>query len=276
MKFSVIVPTCDRPDMLAACLRQLAPAQQTLPAESYEVLVSDDGTTSLTEGMIQREFPWARCTTGPRRGPAANRNHGAVEASGEWVVFIDDDCVPTAGWLQAYATALLKAPAIQVLEGCTLASGVRGSIDMEAPINTHGGFLWSCNFAIRRELFLGLGGFDTGFPGPAMEDVEFRERLREQGVPFVFVPDAVVHHPWRKRKGHRFIHVYARSVDYFVEKHPRQKRRFGPRFLTRVLVGQIWRNTGEAFRVCGGRGLFRTVWLEFYAFVLLSWRGFRR
>lgn len=276
MKISVVIPTRHRADMLAACLRALAPTRQTLPFDCYEVWVSDDGATETIDGMMAREFPWARHTTGPRRGPAANRNHGAAKASGEWLVFTDDDCLPEPGWLAAYAAAAAASSAIDVLEGRTLASGQRVSIDTEAPVNTHGGYLWSCNFAIHRTLFEELGGFDTGFPGAAMEDVEFCARLRERGVPFSFVPGAVVHHPWRRRKGREFLRVYARSVDYFVSKHPGQAGRFAPAVLARVLAGQIWRIARDGWRECGGRGILRAAGLELYACVLLLWRGFRR
>ena len=52
MLISVVVPTCHRNDLLARCLEGLAPGAQTLPADQYEVIVTDDGTRSTAEALI--------------------------------------------------------------------------------------------------------------------------------------------------------------------------------------------------------------------------------
>lgn len=91
---SVIIPTCDRNEQLAKCLDCLAPGVQTLPAEQYEVIVTDDGSDLTAEQMILERYLWARWVAGPRIGPAANRNNGVQYARGEWLAFTDDDCLP--------------------------------------------------------------------------------------------------------------------------------------------------------------------------------------
>lgn len=275
MIFSVVLPTCNRPDTLANCLACLAPGTQTLPDRDYEVIVTDDGRSAAAETLVRERFPWARWTRGPQRGPASNRNHGTTLARGEWIVFLDDDCVPEPGWLAAYA-ALAQRGETQVLEGRTRASGERTSIDTEAPVNDCGGYLWSCNFAIRAARFRQLGGFDEGFPGPAMEDVEFRTRLRQQNVPVVFVPGAVVHHPWRRRKGRAFLRTYVRSLDYFLSRHPAEAAPYRLRGLFPLLAGQVWRTVRDGWRTCSGRGVVRAVGLEIYTFALLARAAVRR
>jgi glycosyltransferase involved in cell wall biosynthesis len=92
--FSVIIPTYHRNDLLAKCLDCLAPGVQTLPADQYEVIVSDDGYESTAQEMIQQNYPWVKWVAGFRKGPAANRNNGAKYATGEWLAFTDDDCLP--------------------------------------------------------------------------------------------------------------------------------------------------------------------------------------
>ena len=72
MKFSVIIPTCHRPELLAQCLRRLADSEA-------EIIVTDDSRDDATRVLVERDFPRAHWTAGPRRGPAANRNHGARE-----------------------------------------------------------------------------------------------------------------------------------------------------------------------------------------------------
>ncbi|HVU32060.1 MAG TPA: glycosyltransferase [Opitutaceae bacterium] len=193
-----MIPTCNRPDSLAACLERLAPGSQILPAAEYEVIVADDGSESVQD-LLRRRFPWARWVAGPRRGPAANRNRGTAAAQGEWIAFTDDDCVPDRGWLAGYATVMASGgKSLPVLEGRTYVDRPRSHPFEFSPVNESGGHLWSCNFAIRRDLFLALAGFDERFPYSAMEDMELRVRLAERGIEPRFVPGAAVLHPWRR------------------------------------------------------------------------------
>ncbi len=197
MKLSVIVPTCNRPDELALCLRRLDPAAQSMAADQFEVIVTDDSPNQTTEHRVKAQFPWVRWVQGPRRGPAANRNNGARAAAHGLVVFCDDDCLPERGLLKAYADAFAANPTPSVLEGRTSAYGTKPNMFAECPSNENGGHLWSCNFAIQKNVFSGLGGFDERFPYAAMEDMEFALRLRLKGIVPVFVPDARILHPWK-------------------------------------------------------------------------------
>lgn len=196
--WSVVVPTCDRPRELTACLDRLAPGAQTLGGEHYEVLVTDDGDFAVAEAVLQAGYPWVRHVRGPRRGPAANRNAGAHSARGAWMVFADDDVLPSAAWLAAYAAAASDGAAT-VLEGRTICSAGLTSPRVHAPENNDGGLLWSCNFAVRRSVFEAVGGFDVGFRFAHMEDADLRERLLAAGHTLTWVPDAVVDHPPRRQ-----------------------------------------------------------------------------
>ena len=196
--FSVVIPTYRRNDLLARCLDALAPGVQTLPAGRYEVVLTDDGPEGENaQSMLAERYPWARWTQGPRRGPAANRNHGARQVQADWIAFTDDDCIPDPGWLQAFADARAAHPDAQVLEGKTVCREPLKSPLTHSPTNEHGGYLWSCNMAIRREWFERLNGFDESYPYPAIEDVDLRERIKEAGQSFPFISGAVVDHPPR-------------------------------------------------------------------------------
>lgn len=216
---SIIIPTCERNEDLSLCLDRLRPEVQAVPADMFEVVVSDDGRRSTAREVMERNYPWARWIEGPRRGPAANRNHGSDAAQGDWIIFIDDDCLPEPGLLQAYFE-VMKHDKARVLEGRTLPVGVQHRVDMSCPANETGGYLWSCNMAIRRDLFFKMAGFDPGFPGPAMEDVDFRTRLSKAGEDIKFVPQATVLHPWKPWRGLAFASSHAKSRVYFVGKHP--------------------------------------------------------
>jgi GT2 family glycosyltransferase len=220
MHLSVVVPTCHRNADLAVCLEALRPEIQK-PLFAYEVIVTDDGTRSTAEALVRDRYPWARWFLGPRQGPAANRNSGARNASGEWVLFLDDDCIPAPGWAAAYAKAASEFPEYKVFEGLTIGGpNPQTRSDHESPLNLKGGLLWSCNFGIERKLFLELGGFDEGFPFPAMEDMDLQFRLQGIGQTSKFLVDACAQHPWRPRRGAKFCVALAKSVRYFIVKHP--------------------------------------------------------
>lgn len=194
---SVIIPTCHRNDLLARCLAALSPAQQTLPAADYEVIVSDDGIDPDARQLVQKEYPWAKWVAGPRRGPASNRNRGAMEAAGDWLAFIDDDCHADAGWLRALSQAV-QQQSVDVIEGKTICPAQRDDPFEEHIENLTGGQLWSCNLAIRREVFARLEGFDEDFLQAGGEDMEFAWRVQKQKLRTCFVPEALVTHPPRR------------------------------------------------------------------------------
>jgi GT2 family glycosyltransferase len=193
---SVVVPTCDRNDQLAQCLERLAPGRQTLETGRYEVVVTDDGARDTAQDLVRTRFEWAKWVAGPGRGPAANRNNGVRFASGEWIAFVDDDCLPEPGWLAAFDGESRK-PQTLILEGMTVCPDKTDNPFEEHVENLHGGALWSCNFAIRRSVFDQVSGFDEGFTEACFEDIDLHWRLRRAGWAVSFCPDARVLHPAR-------------------------------------------------------------------------------
>ncbi len=222
-QFSVVIPTCDRPDRLRQCLDRFTPGFQGLSGSGYEVIVTDDSADKIAiQTMLQAHYPWAKWVAGPRRGPAANRNHGAGLAVGSWIVFCDDDCLPDASLLITYANACASQPDGEVFEGRTMADREKRHPLEESPINHQGGNLWSCNFAIKRYLFEKTGGFDESFPHAAVEDMEFRVRLQKAGASIVFLPDALVVHPWRQLTVRGYLKQQARHRNshlILIQKH---------------------------------------------------------
>ncbi len=197
MTVSIIIPTCNRTSELHDCLSRLVP--QLPPDGSTTVFVCDDGSDAKTRSMVGEKFSTVRWLQGPRRGPAANRNFGARQADGDWLIFLDDDCNPREGFLAAYLKQMeLVGPEARVaFEGATIRAVAKPSLLWEAPHNPEGGMLISCNFAISRRLFLECGGFDERYPVANFEDTEFEVRIRIKGVKVIFVREATVDHPLR-------------------------------------------------------------------------------
>jgi GT2 family glycosyltransferase len=219
------------------CLDRLAPGKQTLDARNYEVIVTDDGSQSTAQQLIAEEFPWARWLPGPGRGPAANRNSGVRNARGEWIAFVDDDCLPDAGWLDAYAGAI--RPGVLVYEGRTLCRAGLTSPLLDAPVNLTGGCLWSCNMMMERAAFGRLRGFDEAYPF-ACEDVDFAVRIRRDGLSIDFVPEASVDHPPRPARSgwQRGLYWESRVMLWYKEGNVKSAWSWMPVHLLKVRIRQ--------------------------------------
>jgi glycosyltransferase involved in cell wall biosynthesis len=114
-ELSIIVPTRDRPALLARCLDALL-AQAT--QREYEVVIVNDG--GRLEATTQLDDPRVVVLATGGTGPARARNRGVEEARGDVLLFTDDDTIPSGGWLEAAASSL---------EGEPDAVGVEGPVD---------------------------------------------------------------------------------------------------------------------------------------------------
>jgi GT2 family glycosyltransferase len=187
MTISVIIPTCDRPNRLRECICRIEGADQ--------IVVTDDSKTTETRESIQRDHKNILWVQGPRKGPAANRNRGAHASSGNWFVFVDDDCLPSKNWLSEIRNAI---PGCDVVEGKTVCPDKTNHPFEDVVENLIGDMLWSCNLAVSRPLFEQLGGFDEDFLIAGGEDLEFARRLRMSKSTIHFASGAIVYHPVRR------------------------------------------------------------------------------
>jgi GT2 family glycosyltransferase len=219
--FSVVIPTYERPDELKKCLLSLRLENQK-GAPMYEILVTDDSVTTRCKNLVTKDFPDASWGIGKRNGPAGNRNAGVNRAKGEWVVFLDDDCIASDGYLESYANAIVENKHTNVFEGRIFPDRPKRSWAEGCPENEKGGMLWTSNLCIKKSLFKELQGFDETFE-VAFEDVDFAYRIKTAFQKTVFVYDASVCHPWRslkaggknwKRKGYEI-----ESIKLFTAKH---------------------------------------------------------
>jgi GT2 family glycosyltransferase len=197
---SVIVPAYNAGATIDDCLGALA--SQTVPRESYEVLVVDDGSVDDTCPRV-----WAhdgvRLLRQTHAGPAAARNLGAEEAQGEILLFTDADCVPARDWV-AHMVAPFHDDNVAGVKGAYLTGQQEivarfvqieyedkyDRMSREAFID----FVDTYAAGYRRHLFLSSGGFDASFPLASVEDQEFSFRLAGRGYRMVFAPKARVYH----------------------------------------------------------------------------------
>ncbi|SPP63634.1 glycosyltransferase [Nitrospira lenta] len=202
---SIVIPTYNRPDQLAVCLR--ACSRLDYPHDRFEVIVVDDGGLTPLDEVV-KPFQGVLTLTLLRQenaGPATARNKGAIEASGDFLIFTDDDCAPAPNWLETLAVRFAASPdsavggetynaltqnlysaASQLLVSYLLAyySG--------APERVR--FFPSCNLAFPAKPFRDIGGFDLSFPRSAGEDRELCDRWQHRGYRLMYAPEAVVYH----------------------------------------------------------------------------------
>lgn len=256
--FSVIIPTCNRNAELSKALNLLSPSSQKVDPSIYEVIVSDDGTNAAE---LSNSFPWVKFISGPKTGPASNRNNGAKVALGKWLMFLDDDCLPDKNIINAYKSKIHES---EVLEGAVLQDRKRRSLSESAPINITGGYLWSCNMAVLKSTFDRIGGFCEEFHYAAMEDVEFRIRLIKAGLSPIFVKEAAVVHPWREHPGVKYANAHKESTLKLFILHPDERKRLTPAYYIKALLRGVIFSTVPGLFLYRGRGFKNALLLHKY------------
>jgi len=205
-----------------------------------ELVIVDDGSpVPVCAERIRDTLAGTPLATGTRLivqargGPAAARNRGAREARGAALVFIDDDCTVAPDWLDELLAVLRSRPdalvASHVLNG--LPDSLCASVSMSlldvveaAGASADGtlAFVASAAIACRREDFLAVGGFDTGYPRAAGEDRAFCRAWRASGRSILRAPRARVQHFhaldlagfWRQQSN------YGRGAARYRATHP--------------------------------------------------------
>jgi len=251
MLLSIIIPTYKRLRALCLCLDAL---QQQVQADAdCTVYIMDDESSALVAETIAKKYPWANYHTGPGKGAAANRNRGAQYSQSEWLIFLDDDCVPGADCIYAYRQAIKEQPQICVFEGAILPQAPRNSLNESAPLNRTGGRLWSCNFCIKRCVFDQLNGFDEQFTA-FYEDIDFNYRLKANQIDIVFVPCACVYHPWHIRGGWKRFWTQRPASMLYLNKHPTEWKHMSGWITLKITIGRFLKETLPGLWVYRGRG----------------------
>lgn len=199
MSVSIIIPTFNGADRIANCLDAI---QNQTAGTDPEIIVVDDGSTDDIAGVVAR-FTDVRLIQQPNGGPATARNRGAREAKGEILLFTDDDCVPTSGWISAMTEPfadpdVIGAKGVYRTRQTSLAARFV-QIEYEDRYRMMAGlpnidFIDTYSAAFRRDRFLEMDGYDTSFPVACAEDVELSYRMSGRGWKMKFVPAAIVYH----------------------------------------------------------------------------------
>ena len=233
---TVVIPSYQRRDHLAAILGSLADALQEPTGAEVDVLVlldgSDDGSDRLVE-QLSPGFPVPlRYVLQANRGRAAARNAGVAAADGELVWLLDDDIVVDRGALLCHL-AHPRSDADVLVGPYEVASEdpdvlrafwwyeVRHTRLAEARRVTDPRDISFANASAPREL-LQAHRFDESFSGYGLEDVELAVRMLDAGLEVVFDADAAVSHRLAPSRSEMLQKMREEGVNRvrFVAMHP--------------------------------------------------------
>jgi GT2 family glycosyltransferase len=280
---SVVVPTWNRAAMLGDCLDALR--AQSYPADRFEIIVVDDGSSDGTEETVRRHAdrsgPIVRYARLAHGGINAARNAGIDIAAGDPVCFVDDDGAASVGWLEALVDGAERHPEAGCLGGpvrvkfeappprvCAMESWMwEGALDY-GPEERAVSHVNGCNLAVRRWAVAAVGPFDASLPLYG-DETEWERRLTRSGIAIQYVPDAWIWHrrtardlEWRTMLRRRFRQgqayaVYARHTNERISRwhvlwpipfylaHAARRRCFGALMEISRKLGIAWGATAE-------------------------------
>lgn len=246
---TVVVPTYNRGESLRATLAALE-GQVVSPGLQWDILVVDNNSRDHTSKVVE-EF--ARTARTPvrycfeaRAGKSHALNVGIARAASDFLLFTDDDVLPSLSWVASAARAMARwgadgvggrillkwlAPPPRWLARSEQAQRSLGLMDFEEPRVLSGPIrrlpaVWGGNMGFRRAVLESLGGFDPtlGPVGPkhsTCEDSDIVQRAVDKGWRVVYDPSLLVWHtvaPGRMHKAYfrkwafRFGTIKARSL----------------------------------------------------------------
>lgn len=269
-EFSIVIPTFNRPGPLRGCLEAIAGL--AMDRDAFEVIVVDDHSPD-SQRAVADEFAGQVNLVFFRQpvnqGPAAARNRGAELATGKYVCFTDDDCMPHEDWLTVFQRHLengdevmLGGHTINVLGDNAFSQASQVLVDyLYENLTTASGvptFFTSNNICLPRQLFFETGGFDTGFPRAAAEDREFGHRFRAMGYDLVYTPAALVKHAHELGfrsylRQHFFYGAGALQFRKLMQQNELQPPRIEPlKFYTGMMTHPFSRMGWASATVCAG------------------------
>lgn len=306
--FSVVIATRNRQALLAETLQALS--AQDWPADSFEIIVADNGSTDATPGVVaeaasRRGAPLVRYLFVPEPGKSTAVNQALPLANGDFIAFTDDDVRPEPDWLTRFAKAFTETradfvagrvrPAWESTPPDWLSPSVYGVIAvpengdarLDIKPGEHRVVPIGANMAVRRSVIGHIGGLrvDLGKLEGSLrtgEDHEFFLRMLHAGFRGIYEPTAVVHHRVgneRLDRGYfrRWLHQNGRDVAGLdrVYSRPSVARVLRvPRYLWRQAISDSFAATGAALRSDRAQrfgSVARLVW--FAGYLREAWFG---
>ena len=149
---------------------------------------------------------------------AAARNAAARATTGEALVFLDMDCIPTPTLITDYAHRLAELDGLLMGEVLYLPGGATKDgwsfEDLAAVAVKHSDrrgppsegiercsdyrCFWSLNFSMLRKTFLAAGGFDERYLGYGGEDTDFGKALDQKDIAIAWIKGGLAYHQYHR------------------------------------------------------------------------------
>ncbi len=183
-RVSLIIPTFDRPHMLARCVESALAA-----GASVEVIVVDDASTDATAEVCRRLAGVTYVRLAHNQGVAGARNTGLLASTADYVAFLDDDDLRLPGSLDLQLSLLEARPeAAFVAGGVVLADqNLTPTGETAVPRAESGDVFWQVvelgvhlipsSVVVRKTCLFEVGLFDRRIPG--IDDWDMWARLAE-------------------------------------------------------------------------------------------------
>jgi glycosyltransferase involved in cell wall biosynthesis len=294
-EISVIIPTHNGGWVLRRTVEALV-AQDT-PPDRHEILVVDDGSTDgSTDGLDALAGPTTvRVLRQAKRGRAAARNHGAAEARGHVLLFMDADVWATPGLVSAHLAHYAGSRNIGVQgrwkdhpDSLTSLFMRARNVIPDTTIRRREGMspyhVVTRNFSVDAEAFHRVGGFDESFKGYGWEDIELGVRMVRSGVTLRFEPTALGYHYHVQglAEARAKMHEAGVGAVYFWTKHNRERGLglfleilpvllplkwlvYRSGLVTAVLLPALWAAERTGATIVAGEVYSHLLWRSYYA-----------
>ena len=223
----VIIATRDRPEALRSALEA---ADRALRVVRAEYIVVDQSENEASHDVC-RQFPDVQYVRSTSVGISHNRNRGAERAQSEWLLFLDDDAVLPDEFGRELQGVLARAEGVSLVAPLCVDPG--GRLMTDAPCERQARIRvanpWCASggcLAVRRSVFLSIGGFDERFGAGrrwgSAEETDLVLRLIQDGRACVVEPSLVFAHPrplTRGRVGRRRAYRYGLGLGALFRLH---------------------------------------------------------
>ncbi|MBO6719083.1 MAG: glycosyltransferase [Rhizobiaceae bacterium] len=181
---SLIVPTRNRADVLRLSIPRFL--DQTIPQDSYEVIIVDDASDDDTQAVVAENAApnliFRRYET--HRAAAFARNRAIEAASGRLLVFVDDDALVRPDYVEEHLASHREYD--DVVVGGPIINCTTPPTERYAPagrlLGRHSNPFPTGNASVPRDTILRAGGFDEDFSAYGWEDTEMYRRLLMVGL----------------------------------------------------------------------------------------------
>jgi GT2 family glycosyltransferase len=229
---SIVIVGYNSASYLDDCIQSIE--RQRYP--NYEIILVDNASTDNTVHMICEQFPSVRVFALDRNlGFGGGNNFGAAQARGDFLAFLNPDTQVDPDWLSPLIAALQSADRVGIVTSKLLLTQQPDTINALGNFVHFTGFgylrgwmqhrdtfdqsdevfaISGAAFAISRELWQSINGFDELFYPAYVEDIDLSWRVHLAGYRCLCIADSVVYHDYKATFN---THKYT-----MLEKHRQQ------------------------------------------------------